>query len=102
LLIIALFRALRRQGMFDAIPMQKLRGKEAPRFVGPLSCANDSTVQMILPRGGFVPNPEGVRERRRFVRRRLRPLRARALLAGIGRFMPRVRGGILLCGVGAA
>jgi hypothetical protein len=43
--------------------VQKLRGKEAPRFVGPLSCANEFNGSNGLPCGGFVPNPGGVRER---------------------------------------
>jgi len=38
------------------------RGKEAPRFVGPLSCANEFNGSNGRV-GGFRANPEGVRER---------------------------------------
>jgi hypothetical protein len=43
--------------------VQKLRGKEAPRFVGPSSCANEFNGSNGPAAWWFVPNPEGVRER---------------------------------------
>jgi hypothetical protein len=46
----------------SAVACKKLLGKEAPRFVGPLSCANEFNGSNGRV-GGFRANPEGVRER---------------------------------------
>jgi hypothetical protein len=47
----------------SAVACKKLLGKEAPRFVGPLSCANEFNGSNGPAAPWFRANPEGVRER---------------------------------------
>jgi hypothetical protein len=47
----------------SAVACKKLLGKEAPRFVGPLSCATEFNGSNGPTAPWFRANPEGVRER---------------------------------------